>query len=63
MTHNTPTWTTSSDPFTDDEPWDCAQGDDPLAPARGCLNGALLGCLIWVALFGGLALLLSRIVR
>ena len=29
---------------------------DPIAPARGCLNGALLGLLLWVAAFGGAAL-------
>lgn len=35
--------------------------DDGLAPARGCLNGTLLGCLLWVAFFGGAALLLNAI--
>ena len=34
---------------------------DPIAPARGCLNGALLGLLLWVAIFGGAALVLSRV--
>jgi len=34
---------------------------DPIAPARGCLNGALLGLLLWVAFFGGAALVLSRV--
>jgi hypothetical protein len=24
--------------------------EDPLAPARGCLNGSCLGCLAWVAI-------------
>ena len=29
---------------------------DPLAPARGCLNGSCLGCLSWVAIFAIVAL-------
>ena len=30
--------------------------EDPIAPARGCLNGGCLGCLAWIAL-GALAVL------
>ena len=33
---------------------------DPLRPARGCVNGLLIGCLCWVAIFGGLGILVAR---
>jgi hypothetical protein len=36
---------------------------DPLAPARGIVLGTLLGCLMWVLIFGGTAIVLSRILR
>ena len=30
---------------------------DPIAPARGCAVGLLVSALLWLAIFGGLALL------
>ena len=37
--------------------------EDPIAPARGMVNGTLLGCLLWVAFFGGLALIVGGLFR
>lgn len=59
---------------TDDEPWSWTCGScgdtmaraaieghdcDPLAPARGCLVGTLLGLLAWAAI----AVVVGRVVR
>lgn len=33
---------------------------DPLAPARGCLNGILLGALLWVVIGFLIWLVVSR---
>ena len=41
----------------------CDWCDDQLAPARGCLGGTVLACLLWVGVFGGLALLVARCAR
>jgi hypothetical protein len=34
--------------------------EDPLRPARGIAHGLLIGCLVWVAIFGTLGILVSR---
>ena len=33
---------------------------DPLAPARGCRNGLIIGCLLWVGILVAAAVLLAR---
>ena len=34
--------------------------EDPLAPARGCCCGTILAGMLWVAFFGGLAVIVAR---
>jgi hypothetical protein len=33
---------------------------DPIAPARGCVIGFLVGGILWAAFFGALALIVAR---
>ena len=56
-TATVPEWVHMADvPPADEEPW---QPEDPLAPARGCLLGTLLGLLCWAAI----AVVVWRVVR